>query len=185
MWRDGSLLVVRKGEEFPDRCVKTNRPAHGRRVQQAAETGFSATLVAHMYNPIAGGLLGHLFTKRVEFSVGLCDEWCGKRRRAFCLAGGIVLVSLAVTACAVAMDAFLQGGDGRELVAHGVPPWLLVLFGLAAVAGGLFLWNGLGPRFGLGPAGGRVDRRVAVGTLVAWMVLAILEVGLSHWFPPE
>lgn len=82
-------------------------------------------------------------------------------------------------------DAFLQGGDGRELVAHGVPPWLLVLFGLAAVVGGLFLWNGLGPRFGLGPAGGRVDRRAAVGTFVACMVLAVLEVGLSHCFPPE
>lgn len=82
-------------------------------------------------------------------------------------------------------DAFLQGGDGRELVAYGAPPWLLALFGLAAVAGGLFLWNGLGPRFGLDPAGDRVDRRVAVGTFVAWMILMILEVGLSHLFPPE
>jgi len=83
----------------------------------------------------------------------------------------------------LAADAFLQGGDGRELVAQGSPPWLLALFGLAAVAGGLYLWNGLGPRFGFGPARGRVDRRVAVGTFIAWLVLVLLEVGLSHSSP--
>ncbi len=77
-------------------------------------------------------------------------------------------------------DAFLRGGDGRELVGAGSPPWLLAMVGLAAVAGGLWLWNGLGPHYGLGPARGRVDRRVAVGTFIAWMVVAFLEVGLSH-----
>jgi hypothetical protein len=41
MWRDGSLLVVRKGEAFPDRCIKSNQPAHGRRVKQVAEQGWS------------------------------------------------------------------------------------------------------------------------------------------------
>jgi len=76
-------------------------------------------------------------------------------------------------------DAFVQGGDGRELVAHGSPPWLLVLVGLVAVAGGLCLWNGLGPHFGLGPARGKVDRRAAIGTAVALIVVVVLEVGLS------
>jgi hypothetical protein len=44
------------------------------------------------------------------------------------------------------------------------------------------LWNGLGPHFGLGPARGHVDRRVALGTFIAWTVLVFLEVGLSHPF---
>jgi hypothetical protein len=79
-------------------------------------------------------------------------------------------------------DALLRGGDGRELVGAGSPPWLLVMVGLAAVAGGLWLWNGLGPHFGLGPAHGRVDRRVAVGAFIAWIVVVVLEVGLSHPF---
>jgi hypothetical protein len=28
IWRSGDLLVVRRGTELPDRCIKTNQPAH-------------------------------------------------------------------------------------------------------------------------------------------------------------
>jgi hypothetical protein len=79
----------------------------------------------------------------------------------------------------LAGDAFVQGGDGRDLVAHGSPVWLLVVVGVAAIAGGLRLWNGLGPYFGFGPAGGKVDRRAAVGTAVVLIVLLVLEIGFS------
>ena len=80
----------------------------------------------------------------------------------------------------LAADSFLQGGDARELIAHGTPPWLPVLFGLAAIAAGLYLINGLGPHFGLGPAAGRVDRRAAVGISLALLLLVLLEVTLSR-----
>jgi hypothetical protein len=79
----------------------------------------------------------------------------------------------------LAGDAFVQGGDGRDLIAHGSPPWLLVLIGVAAIAGGLRLWNGLGPHFGLGPARGKVDRRAAVGTAVALVLILVWEFGFS------
>jgi hypothetical protein len=80
----------------------------------------------------------------------------------------------------LAADAFVQAGDGRELVSHGSPLWLLVTVGLAALAAGLGLWNGLGPHFGLGPACGRVDRRAAIGTNLALVLVVVLEVFLSH-----
>jgi hypothetical protein len=79
----------------------------------------------------------------------------------------------------LAADAFLRGGDGRELILHGTPPWALVALGLPAVGAGLYLWNGLGPHFGLGPARGKVDRRAAVGASVALAVIVVLEVVLS------
>ncbi len=72
-------------------------------------------------------------------------------------------------------DAFVRGGDGRELIAHGTPPWALVAFGLPTLALGLALWNGLGPHFGLGPARGRVDRRAAAATAVALAILVAVE----------
>jgi hypothetical protein len=79
----------------------------------------------------------------------------------------------------LAGDAFMQGGDGRELVAYGSSPWLLVILGLATAAAGLYLWNGLGPCFGLGPARGKVDRRVAIGTLIALAATVLLEAVVS------
>lgn len=76
----------------------------------------------------------------------------------------------------LAGDAFLQCGDGRELIGHGTPPWLLVPLGLPLVAFGLWLWNGLGPHFGLSASPGQVDRRVALGTAIALALLITLEV---------
>jgi len=49
----------------------------------------------------------------------------------------------------LAGDAILQGGDGREFVQHGTPPWALIGAGLPAIATGLYVWNGLGPHFGI------------------------------------
>lgn len=34
LWRDGSILVMRKEAELPDRCVKGNLPAHGYRLKR-------------------------------------------------------------------------------------------------------------------------------------------------------
>ena len=30
MWREGKVLVLRKGSQFPHRCIKCNEPAVGR-----------------------------------------------------------------------------------------------------------------------------------------------------------
>jgi hypothetical protein len=43
-------------------------------------------------------------------------------------------------------------GDAGTLLRHGASPWALALSGLAAMAGGLYLWHRLGPGFGLAPA---------------------------------
>ncbi len=79
----------------------------------------------------------------------------------------------------LAGDALVRGGDGRELIVHGAPPWALPLVGLPMVAAGLWLWHGLGPRFGLGPGAGRVDRRDAVGMAVALAALVSIEILLA------
>jgi len=131
MWRDGRLLVARKGEEFPDRCVKSNRPAHGRRVQQAAEVGHAALLLAHLWSSIVGAAIAASVTKGVTFTVGLSNEWWRKRRRALCLAGGIIALSLAATAYGAALIG--QNDLGLWLVPLGILSTLGgLLYGLNA-----------------------------------------------------
>ena len=71
---------------------------------------------------------------------------------------------------------FDRVGDAGDLLRHGAPRWLLILFGLLCLPTGLFLWHGLGPDFGLGEAKGRVDRRAAVGTLILLLVIVVVEV---------
>ena len=126
MWRDGAVLVVRIGEEFPDRCVKSNRPAHGRDVPQAAERGYAALFLLHLLNPTAAALIGNCATRRVTFAVGLSDEWCRKRRRALSLAGASIVVSLAAVAY------------GTNLIGHGMVAGIWVVsLGILCTLGAL------------------------------------------------
>jgi hypothetical protein len=75
--------------------------------------------------------------------------------------------------CLIANGAYLAFGsighigDAGDLIHHGAPIVLLWMFGVATIAVGLWMWNGLGPHFGLGESRGTVD------TTVAYVMLAI------------
>ncbi len=77
----------------------------------------------------------------------------------------------------IGLGSFDAIGDCGELIRHGAPLWQLWLFGAGNVAGGLFLWHGLGPHFGLEP---RVRRKhlAILALLLAGMAIAGLL--LSH-----
>ena len=85
--------------------------------------------------------------------------------------------------CLIANGAYLAAGalrggdadDGAVLLHSGAAVWQLLAFGIPTVAAGLFLWNGLGQSFGLGPARGKVDRKVAVILPVALAVVVAVE----------
>lgn len=76
----------------------------------------------------------------------------------------------------IGMDAFLGFGDGAELLRHGAPRWLLVAFGVIALASGFALWNRLGPHFGLGEAKGVVNRQAATVSLSLFTLVVLVEV---------
>jgi hypothetical protein len=84
--------------------------------------------------------------------------------------------------CLIANGAYLAAGsfwpdgdDAGVLLINGAAQWQLLTFGIPAVACGLYLWNGLSPHFGFGPARGKVDRRAAVGVALALVILVGLE----------
>ena len=86
--------------------------------------------------------------------------------------------------CLVANGAYLafgsigRIGDAGDLLRHGAAPMLLWLFGLVTIPTGLWLWNGLGPHFGLS-SDGRVDRAVAYVMLTLVVVLIVLELAFA------
>lgn len=86
-----------------------------------------------------------------------------------CIANGLYL----------AAGSFTGAGDAGDLLRHGAAQWQLVLFGLPACALGLWLWNGIGPSFGLGRANGAVDRRLAILLAVALGIWAVFTALVS------
>ena len=88
--------------------------------------------------------------------------------------------------CLIANGVYLAAGslfpgedDAGIILAHGGTKWSLIAFGVVALGIGLFLLNGLGPKFGLGPAGGHVDRHHAVTIAAALVSLVLVELLLS------
>ncbi|MGE5193225.1 MAG: M50 family metallopeptidase [Deltaproteobacteria bacterium] len=83
--------------------------------------------------------------------------------------------------CLTANGAYLLGGslfpagDAAELLRHGAPRATLIIFGIAALASGLSLWNGLGRHFGLGTRPESTDRRAAWAMSAATVALIVTE----------
>ncbi len=71
------------------------------------------------------------------------------------------------------VGAFARVGDAGDLLRHGAAPWQLLLFGLLTVPCGFWLWNGQGPKFGLGPNPEPV-RRVTVWVLAASLLVLVV-----------
>lgn len=74
----------------------------------------------------------------------------------------------------------VQGiADAGDMLLHGSSRWQLVLFGAVAVPLGLYLWNGLGPKFGLGAAKGSVSRSAAIASLALFALVAGIEIAIG------
>lgn len=88
--------------------------------------------------------------------------------------------------CLIANGAYLavgsllpDGDDAGTMLRHGAAQWQILIFALPAAAVGLYLWNGLGPHFGLGSTRGNVDRSAAVAAAVALAALVIVELSFG------
>jgi hypothetical protein len=75
------------------------------------------------------------------------------------------------------VGALFSAGDSADLLNRGAASWQLLLFGLPVTALGFYLWNGLGPHFGLGAATPPIDRKAALG-----MAAAVALVATAEWF---
>jgi hypothetical protein len=93
--------------------------------------------------------------------------------------------------CLIANGAYLgvgsfdAVGDTGDLLRYGAPLRALVAFGLVCVPLGLALWNGLGPRFGLGRSRGEVDRSTTLGMLGLLSIVVLVEILVGIRQPEE
>ena len=87
--------------------------------------------------------------------------------------------------CLIANGAYIGAGsfggigDAGDMLRLGSPIWSLWMFGLVAFLLGLYLWNGLGPHFGLGASAGKVDHRAAYVSCVLLLLTVIVALLLN------
>jgi peptidoglycan/LPS O-acetylase OafA/YrhL len=116
-----------------------------------------------------GGAVWGATIPLVVFLIASVRRWRRRYLLAFfggfcCLANGLYL----------AAGSFTGDGDAGDLMKHGAAQWQLIAVGTPLSMLGLWLWNGLGPCFGLGEVRGEVDRRIATTLAIALVAVVIL-----------
>ncbi len=140
----------------------------------------SRTDVGNNRNPLvviwAGPVIGSLTPLVVLFVIRQAKWTCWPLAKFF--AGFCLAANGAYIGC----GSFERIGDAGDLLSHGSPAWTLWLFGVVTIPCGFWLWNGLGPSFGLGAAKGEVNCRLAYlsAGLLALTVLVELCFSPSH-----
>jgi len=120
VWRDGSVLVMTKDAQLPDRCVKCNRPANGSRLKRNYtwhRPGWNVLLFGPFFLYL---IIVAIVDKRATIYVGLCVDhvifrwiliaigWLLLAATIICVAAGIVFnyPMLAVWGAAILFVAF-------------------------------------------------------------------------------
>jgi Peptidase M50B-like len=108
--------------------------------------------------PLAALLAAHFLRFRFVY---LCRFFAG-----FCLISNGAYLGV---------GSFASIGDAGDLARAGCPQSVMIVFGVVCSATGLWLWNGLGPHFGLNQAKGKVDRSAALAMPAILLITVIVE----------
>lgn len=86
VWRKGNLLIMRKDAVLPDRCVKTNQPAYGRRIRMRFNWCHPLALLGLFLWLVGAMVLYFIFRQTAVVELGV-SESVHSRRRSFELGG--------------------------------------------------------------------------------------------------
>jgi hypothetical protein len=96
----------------------------------------------------------------------------------------LALVQFFAGFCLIANGAYLgvgaihPVGDALEIARYGGAAWELALFGLATIPPAFWLWHGLGPAFGFGPASRTIPPHFAIGVGLLLLSVVLIELVL-------
>lgn len=124
-WCDRNTLIVRKGAELPDRCIKCNAAADGYRFSRSLSWLKPTWIVVFLISPLLYVLVYLLVRWKGRVTVGLCELHRRRRTRAIALAWLSALAGIA---------AFLVAGAAAQQFQT-----IIILAGFALLIGGLIV----------------------------------------------
>ncbi|MEO0534752.1 MAG: hypothetical protein AAF215_12915 [Cyanobacteria bacterium P01_A01_bin.123] len=89
LWRSGNLLVMQKGAEFPDRCIKTNQPADGKRFKAMLYWHHPAYYILILASLLIYIIVALIVRKHAIAYVGVTEDVLRQRKQAILWGWGI------------------------------------------------------------------------------------------------
>ncbi len=131
VWRDGKMLVVRKGAELPDRCLKCAAPTKGFRNRFSRSLSWHKPIwfLTFLISPILYVLVYFCVRRRAWVTVGFCPLHRKKRARAIALGWLVAIAGLgSIMAVGTASD--------MGLVSNSLQP-IAMIAGVVLFLGGI------------------------------------------------
>lgn len=138
---------------------------------------FSQTVLSHNPHPLFVVWCGPVLGVLIPLLLLVVADKTG--------APGLYVIRFFTGFCLIANGAYLGVGsfagvaDAGDLIELGARPWMLWVFGILTFPAGFWLWHGLGPKFGLGSARGRVNATATWVVTVLFVLVVFLEVMFS------
>ena len=82
IWRDGNRLVMWKGATLPDRCVRCNAPANGRRLKRTLYWHHPLIFLVVLAGVLVYVIVALVVRKKAVVSIGMCDRHYRRRLQA-------------------------------------------------------------------------------------------------------
>jgi hypothetical protein len=104
IWRTGrNVLVMQRNAHLPDRCIHTNNPAEGNRLQRNLSWHHPAWYITILACGLLPYIIIALVTRKTAIiHIGLSTERLARRRRAIMTAWGVTLFGLALVGIGIA-----------------------------------------------------------------------------------
>lgn len=122
LWRDGPLLVMRKGAELPDRCLRCNAPAEGYRLKRKLSWHRRFWYLIVFFNLFIYIIVALIVRSTAKVAAPICPAHRSQRRRAIAVGWVVSLAGIGLF------------GFGLANPDHG---WVILL-GLVVLFFGLF-----------------------------------------------
>jgi hypothetical protein len=126
-WQEGNKLVLPQGAHLPDRCVKCNAPAEGRRLQRNLSWIHPAYLLTLFAGVLIFAIVAAVASKKATVDVGICEKHLAQRRLAIAGGWGLALLGIFFFWLAIYIEAWWP-------LYPGVAALLVGMFGGVALA---------------------------------------------------
>jgi hypothetical protein len=102
VWRDGSVLVMRREAELPDRCVKCNEPADLPKLKRKLTWHHPALYLIIFVALLVYAIIAMVIRQTATVEIGLCELHRARRKQNILIT--IAALLLSVTAFAVSIN---------------------------------------------------------------------------------
>lgn len=102
IWRSGNILVIHRNTSLPDRCVKTNEPAQGRRLKRKLYWHHPALYFLILFNILVYAIIALAIRKKATIEIGVSEKALLQRKRAIITSWIMVLIGIGLVVLGLA-----------------------------------------------------------------------------------